>query len=327
MRRLIAVGLSLGLLATGLLAWQVVADVTPPQAVDLEVPRGASTGTIGRMLAAHGVINSELVFRLCARLSGRAGTLQSGFYRFDKSASILDVLERLHAGDVILFRVTVPEGLRSDEIIFLLARETSTDAAAWRSALAELLDGKESEGMLLPDTYTYSKPVLPRQLLGHMLEAQRSLLEQIGAEGMDARVLRTIASIVEKETSLDAERPMVSAVIRNRLQRGMRLQMDPTVIYGLWREDGHFSGNLRKVDLARDTPWNTYTRPGLPATPIGNPGRTSLLAAAQPADVDYLYFVANGEGGHVFASDFEQHRENVRRWLLIERQSGGGRQP
>jgi UPF0755 protein len=111
----------------------------------------------------------------------------------------------------------------------------------------------------------------------------------------------------------------VAAVIRNRLDKHMALQMDPTVIYGLWKEDGVFSGNLHKADMKRDTPWNTYTRKGLPPTPICNPGKASLLAAAHPAQVGYLYFVADGTGGHAFASDLKQHAENVRRWLKIER--------
>ncbi|MDX8411702.1 MAG: endolytic transglycosylase MltG [Mariprofundaceae bacterium] len=325
MRRLIGLAACLLIASSAFVWWQVAAPVNPPASVEVEIPKGASSMVIGRMLAGQGVVDSALLFRVMARLTGKAERLQSGFYRFSEPASVLEVLRRLHRGAVMAFKVTLPEGLRTDEILALLARETQTDMTDWQKALANMLDGREAEGVLLPETYSYHKPVQPAKLLAEMLEAQQQLIDNVKPADMDVATLRSMASIIEKETSLDEERPLVAAVIRNRLEQGMRLQMDPTVIYGLWREDGSFSGNLRRVDLARDTPWNTYTRTGLPPTPIGNPGRASLLAAAQPADVDYLYFVANGEGGHVFASDFDQHRQNVRRWLRIERHAGGKR--
>jgi len=325
MRRLIWLAVCLLIGATAFVGWQVSVPVQPSAAVEVEIPWGASSSMIGRVLAGQGVIDSALLFRAVARVSGKAERLQSGFYRFSEPSSLLEVLLRLHRGDVMAFQVTVPEGLRTDEILALLARETHAGLKDWQTALTALLEGQESEGVLLPETYSYHKPVQPSKLLAEMLAAQKQLIEGLKQVDMDESNLRAMASIIEKETSLDEERPLVSAVIHNRLERGMRLQMDPTVIYGLWREDGAFSGNLRRADLARDTPWNTYTRPGLPPTPIGNPGRASLLAAAHPADVDYLYFVANGMGGHVFASDFEQHSQNVRRWLVIERRTGGGR--
>ena len=301
--------------------WRLGWQVQPPAPVELEIPKGASSIMIGRKLAEVGVIDSTIMFRVLASLTGKAEALQSGFYLFSGPASISEVLQKLHRGEVMLFKVTVPEGLRTDEVLSLLARETQTNVHDWQKELLNLLDGQEVEGVLLPETYTYHKPVNPEPILEQMLAAQNELIDDIVPLDMDALTLRIIASIIEKETSLDAERPLVAAVIRNRLDRHMRLQMDPTVIYGLWREDGAFSGNLRKADLARDTPWNTYTRHGLPPTPIGNPGRASLLAAARPADSDYLYFVADGVGGHVFARDFEQHRQNVKHWMAIERRN------
>ncbi|MCF7821498.1 MAG: endolytic transglycosylase MltG, partial [Mariprofundaceae bacterium] len=189
----------------------------------------------------------------------------------------------------------------------------------WRLALESLLPNQEWEGKLLPVPYNYSKPVVPVALLEQMIAAQRAVIASLITNQLDAERLRIIASIIEKETGVDAERPLVSAVIRNRISRGMPLQMDPTVIYGLWKRDGSFSGNIRRDDLAGDTPWNSYTRRGLPPTPICNPGIASLRAAAMPADVSYLYFVADGTGGHAFASTFEEHQANVKKWISIER--------
>jgi len=225
---------------------------------------------------------------------------------------------------VVLHRVTIAEGLRSDEVLAQLAEQTQTPLQRWQEAYRQILAGpqgvKDGEGLLLPETYTYRRPVDARALLIDMLTAQHDLLQTLVPSWLDVKGLRIVASIIEKETALDAERPLIAAVIRNRLARHMALQMDPTVIYGLWREDGGFSGNLHKGDLQRDTPWSSYTRKGLPPTPICNPGAASLRAAAHPADVDYLYFVADGSGGHAFAATLEEHNANVRRWMRVERQ-------
>ena len=153
-----------------------------------------------------------------------------------------------------------------------------------------------------------------------MIKAQRVVLNALSSDPTVQERLRITASIIEKETMIDHERPLVSAVIRNRLVKRMPLQMDPTVIYGIWKTTGTFSGDIRKRDLSADTPWNTYTRRGLPPTPIGNPGAASLRAAATPADVDYLFFVADGTGGHKFAATHEGHLANVEQWIRIERQ-------
>jgi len=293
--------------------------VQPEGVVEVHIPAGVSGREIGRRLKHAGVIRSALAFRILSKISGKAASLQSGDYRFESSANLWQVLERMNSGDAIFYRVTVPEGLRTDEVLALLAKETGAKISVWNSALRKLLGDAGVEGHLLPETYTYRKPVRPEIILASMLNAQESLIATVPSDWPDVKTLRIVASIVEKETAKDEERPWVAAVIRNRLDKHMALQMDPTVIYGLWKEDGTFSGNLHKVDMKRDTPWNTYTRKGLPPTPICNPGKASLLAAAHPAQVDYLYFVADGTGGHAFASDLKQHAENVRRWLKIER--------
>jgi len=293
--------------------------VQPEGVVEVHIPAGVSGKGIGQRLKQAGVIRSALAFRILSTISGTSASLQSGYYRFDSAANLWQVLERMNNGDAIFYRMTVPEGLRTDEVLTLLAKETGTNIAVWNSALRKLLGDAATEGRLLPETYTYRKPAQPVAMLTRMIRGQESIIRKASTDWLDAKSLRIVASIVEKETARNSEQPWVAAVIRNRLEKNMALQMDPTVIYGLWKEDGTFSGNLHKADMKRDTPWNTYTRKGLPPTPICNPGKASILAAAHPADVDYLYFVADGTGGHAFASDLKQHERNVRRWIKIER--------
>ncbi|MFQ5582107.1 MAG: endolytic transglycosylase MltG [Mariprofundaceae bacterium] len=321
------------LVGIGFVWQQTVTDMVPDQAMEVVIPKGASSKRIAQELKDAGVIRSAAVFRMLARLTGKASALQSGYYYFEQPADMWQVLDRIHRGDVRQFHITVPEGLRTDEVLVLLAQQTGIAQSNWQEQMTALVGSEKREGYLLPETYTYEKPLRPRRLLAQMIESQQTLLAELTAGNAEDRVdisrLRIIASIVEKETSVDAERPLIAAVIYNRLKRRMALQMDPTVIYGLWRTDGSFSGNIRKADLKRDTPWNTYTRKGLPPTPICNPGAASLRAAMNPADVDYLYFVADGSGGHAFAGTHAEHEANVRRWIRIERQIGrqiGGQQ-
>jgi len=297
----------------------------PPHAINVTIPKGASSAAIAHRLADNGVISSALLFRLLVRLDGSAASLRSGYYHFAEAADMKHVLERIKRGDVVRFQITVPEGLRTDEVLQLLADRSEIPVSVWQQALGRLIRG-EAEGRLLPETYQYTRPIQPARLLGAMIRAQDKLLANLAADERARGDLRIIASIIEKETALEAERPLVSAVIRNRLQKGMPLQMDPTVIYGIWRRKGAFSGNIHRRDLVADTPWNSYTRKGLPPTPISNPGAASLRAAAAPADAGFLYFVADGSGGHAFATTIEEHRANVRRWLKIEKKKGGRRQ-
>lgn len=310
-------------IATGLLLllmlWGALALPKNMAGVEVSVPPGASSGRIAALLEENGVIRSGLLFKIWVRISGQAEKLQSGLYHFEGDYSLLDAAAKLRRGDVLLFKVTVPEGLRTDEILHKLAVDTGVGYDVWYGHLTRLIGGVEIEGFLLPETYTYSKPIEPEKLVKQMLDAQKKVLDELAQSSDERMRLRVLASIIEKETRLDNERELVSAVIRNRLQQGKPLQMDPTVIYGIWRRDGGFSGNLHKKDLLTDTPWNSYTRRGIPPTPICNPGAASLRAAKHPADVDYLYFVADGSGGHAFASTLAEHNANVARWIDIER--------
>lgn len=321
MRKLVVVsviGLLLLMAPASWLLWQAGSKHAADKPIEIEVPKGASTIKIGKLLYKQHVISSPLAFRLAVRLKGAGAGLRSGLYRFEGPASINDIIARLQQGDVITFNVTVPEGLRTDEILLLLSHKTSVTLDQWQQALKAVITG-EAEGRLLPETYQYTKPLKPKLLLQSMINAQKKVLADLSADVSEQDRLRIMASIIEKETMLDHERPLVAAAIRNRLQKGMRLQMDPTVIYGIWRTTGSFSGNIHKKDLSTDTLWNTYTRRGLPPTPIGSPGAASLRAAAAPADVDYLYFVADGTGGHKFAATHDEHLKNVEQWIKIER--------
>ncbi len=318
-RNLIVVAIIAGLLPVLFFAQQVnsTCNVAP---VDVAIVSGDASSSIARKLEKAGVIRSQWPFKLLVRLTDKAGMLKQGLYHFEGQMSASDVLDKIESGSVMRFQVTIPEGLRTIDILQLLAERTGTREQAWRLAAETLMANEEWEGRLLPETYTYAKPVNPEAILKQMISAQMSVMHEIASTPEMIERLRIIASIIEKETSLDRERPLVSAAIYNRLERGMALQMDPTVIYGIWRRDGDFSGNIRRKDLKTDTPWNSYTRKGLPPTPICNPGEASLRAAASPANVDYLYFVADGSGGHAFASTHAEHQDNVQKWIRIERQ-------
>jgi len=280
--------------------------------ITLTVAAGSSANTVIHQLAEADVIDHPLLLRIYARLHGESSHIQSGWYHFDGNISPVSVLQQLVDGRVMQFQLTIPEGLRSTEIIALLAQKSTVPLKQWQRAWQQL---GIHEGEILPDSWRYTQPLQPRTLLQRMIHAQQQLLTTLEPDPKQWQRLRIIASIIEKESAIDSERPIISAVIRNRLQHHMPLQMDPTIIYGLYRIDGRFSGNITRHDLKRDTPWNSYIHHGLPPTPICHPGRTSLIAAAHPASSKALYFVANGKGGHTFANTLAQHQKNVASFL------------
>ncbi|PCI43374.1 MAG: ABC transporter substrate-binidng protein [Proteobacteria bacterium] len=291
------------------------------QGFDVQIAKGDPTLRIAENLWYVGVIDSPLLFRFVARVTGSGPKMRAGWYHFEGKMSLWQVMDKVRRGDVKQFYLTVPEGLKTFDVLSLLAQETKTNINDWQAALKRFLPDQETEGRLLPETYQYIHPIDPRRILRTMINTQDKLLFQLAETPEERARLRIIASVIEKETSQDDERPLVSAAIYNRLRLKMPLQMDPTVIYGIWKRDGVFSGNIHRKDLKTDTPWNTYTRRGLPPTPICNPGAASLRAAAKPADVSYVYFVADGTGGHAFASTLAEHQANVRKWVRLERKS------
>jgi len=295
--------------------WQINRALHQPKTVrdtTITIAHGASATRVIHQLAQQGIINHPLLLRLYARLDGASSRIQSGIYHFNGEINAIAALQQLIDGKVMQFQLTIPEGLRTTEILQILANSSGIAIATWQRAWQQL-DGKE--GILLPESWRYTKPLQPRALLQRMLHAQQQLLTTLEADSSRWQRLRIIASIIEKETSIDGERAIISAVIRNRLQRHMPLQMDPTIIYGLYQSDGSFSGDITRRDLKRDTPWNSYLHKGLPPTPICHPGRASLIAAAHPANSNALYFVANGTGGHNFAATLAQHQRNVANFL------------
>ncbi|MEL6769084.1 MAG: endolytic transglycosylase MltG [Pseudomonadota bacterium] len=282
----------------------------------VQVPKGAGLNEISDVLAEAGVVEDPLLFRLAAKYSGEARALKFGEYEIEAGASVMDVVAKLSRGDVISYRVTVAEGLSSAEVVALLE-----DMTVLEGEIGE----PPAEGSLAPDTYFVARGDTREQVIGRMQAAQEAILEEAWAGRAAGLPLASpeealiLASVVEKETGLDGERGKVASVFVNRLTRGMPLQSDPTVIYGITKGVAPLGRGLRRSELRTRTPWNTYTIPGLPPTPIANPGKAAIEAVLQPETTPFIYFVADGTGGHAFASTLDEHNRNVARWREIER--------
>lgn len=293
----------------------------------VEIPPGAGSRAIGDRLVERGIVRDALSFRIGLYVSGKGRRLQAGEYRFDRAMTPIEVIDKLARGDVYVINITFPEGLTVAEMgkIFEAHRLGSASAfvaAAHDPSAIKALDpaARDLEGYLFPETY-----LLPRRADGSTLVTLMTerfahvftteLRQAAEANGLTVRQAVTLASIVEKEAARPEERPLVAAVYANRLRIGMALQCDPTVIYALERV-GKYTGNLRREDLAFDSPYNTYRYPGLPPGPIASPGLASLEAAVHPAQVDFLYFVSRNDGSHEFARTLEEHNRNVQKWQV-----------
>jgi UPF0755 protein len=280
------------------------------------IPKGHGPGGIAAVLAGAGVISDTTVFRLGARLTGRDRRMRAGEFAFPAGISMDDAIALLTTGKTVKRRVTVAEGLTTAEILRIVA---AADGLSGEVAAAP------AEGALLPETYFYSFDDTRDGLVQRMARAMDQALAELWPKRAPGIAIRTpeeavvLASIIEKETALDAERARISAVFHNRLKKRMRLQSDPTVVYAMTSGAGPLARALTRRDLAADSPYNTYRVHGLPPGPIANPGRASIAAALAPADTKELYFVADGTGGHVFAKTLAQHNRNVARWRRIER--------
>jgi len=279
-------------------------------ATRIVVERGDGLSAIAERLVAAGAIERPLLFRATARFLRADRALRAGEFEIPARASLVEIIETLRSGELVRRRLTVPEGLSSLQIVGLLRR---------REGLQGSIETVPAEGSLLPQTYFYHYGDRRSALLNRMAAAQAETLDELWPQRARDLPYRssfeavTLASILEKETGLAKERRLVASVFVNRLERGMRLQSDPTVIYGL--TGGMPLGRpLTREDLESDTPYNTYTRRGLPPTPIANPGRAAIAAALDPADTDYLFFVAKPGGGHAFAKTLQEHNQNVAEW-------------
>ena len=289
---------------------------------------GSSTRAIGQRLIDAGVISNEATFRAALWRSGRARGLQAGEFRFDRPMTPTEVIDKIARGDVYNRRLTFPEGLNIREMAHIYEQQgfgkgSAFIEAAGNAAPVQDIDpaATDLEGYLFPETYSMPRDTTAAKLISLMVGRFRQLftseMQQAAlALDMTPRQAVTLASLVEKETAKPSERPMVAAVYLNRLRIGMGMQADPTVIYALQRA-GRYDGNLRRDDLAFDSPYNTYRYPGLPPGPIASPGLASLKAAVAPAAVDYLYFVSRNDGSHVFARTLAEHNENVRQYQVL----------
>jgi UPF0755 protein len=286
--------------------------------VTLILPKGSGVSVIARHLGKADVLADPLLFVLAARLAGADRRLRAGEYRFSAGASAMAVIDQLRRGETVVRRFTVAEGLTTRQVL---------DLTAAAEGMAGEVPADLPEGALLPETYHYSYGDTRAELVARMRQAMEASLGELWPERSPGLPFDTprealiLASIVEKETSVAGERPHIAGVFINRLERGMRLQSDPTVAYGIAAADGPLDRPLTRADLARPTPFNTYLITGLPPQPIANPGRAAIAAVMQPLETRDLYFVANGSGGHAFARTLAEHNRNVRKWRRLREQS------
>lgn len=334
MKTLLKIVLALVLLGLAALAWlvqdgrqQLQQALAIPAAQVLEVPPGSSLNAVVSEMQTRGLFRSwraPLHLRLRARLTGQNTRIKAGEFELRPGMSALDVLSLLVSGKTLLHELRIVEGSSFAQMMALVMQHpalehqlTSSDAASVMSALGH--PGLPAEGRFFPDTYRFPKGTTDIAFLRRAQAAMSQALEQewaqrdLNAPYENADEALTMASIVEKETGLASERALIAGVFVNRLRIGMRLQTDPTVIYGL---GAAFDGNLRRKDLQTDTPYNTYTRGGLPPTPICLPGRAAIHAALHPASTKALFFVARRDGSHAFSETLQQHNAAVREYQL-----------
>lgn len=288
----------------------------------VRIPPRSSTLSILRALEEGGVIRDFRIGYIALRVFHKGKTLRAGEYRFTGPRSVEQVILTIAAGDVVTYRVTIPEGLTADEIFSIFSSQGFGSATEYSQLFERPQDfegvpegAPTLEGFLFPETFVITRSMTARDIVAMLTHHFAERLPEGYAEkarraGLSVLEAITLASLVEKETSLDVERALVSAVFHNRLKRGMAMQCDPTTIYSLKRL-GRWKGYLTRSDLSVADPYNTYVIPSLPPGPICSPSPASIRAAVAPADVDYLYFVARGDGSHLFASDYETQQRNV----------------
>lgn len=292
------------------------------QETEFTVERGEGFASIADRLQLEGLIPDKRVLRLHARIEGVESAIKAGSYIVPVRASVSEVLTQLVEGDVVQFRLTIPEGLTTAQILR-------------RVEAAEQLNGEMpertfEEGVLLPDTYAFGAGTTRTQFLDRMEVAQDALLEQLWDSRQADLPINTpyeaviLASVVEKETASADERPLVAGLFVGRLKKGMRLESDPTIIYGVSRGEPLYNNQgqrrtLYRSEIRRATDWNTYQMDGLPKTPICNPGRDAIAAVLNPPQTDYVFFVADGKGGHLFAKTYAEHERNVAAYRAYER--------
>jgi UPF0755 protein len=283
----------------------------------LIIDKGTGVAMIADQLVRANIVDSALIFRIGVRLDGRESVLRAGEFLFPAQISMRNVVELLASAKTVKRRLTIAEGLTTQQVLELIASTQGLDGN---------LSGVTSlEGMLLPETYFFDLGDTREDLVLRMRAAMEKALSDVWSTRRADILLKSpeqaliLASLIEKETAKPEERKRVSAVFHNRLRRGMRLQTDPTVVYAIARGAGSLNRPLSRKDLKFSSPYNTYQNAGLPPGPIANPGRASLEAAVNPSNAKDLYFVADGTGGHVFARTLKQHNRNVARWRKLKK--------
>ncbi|MCF6302522.1 MAG: endolytic transglycosylase MltG, partial [Devosiaceae bacterium] len=277
---------------------------------------GANLGSVATQLVNQNLISDRWTFQFGALAQRKESSIRAGEYRIAAKASMAEILKEITEGRAITYSVTIPEGFTSWEVVKRI------NAAP--NLVGEITE-VPTEGSLLPNTYSFERGADRQSIVERMAATQDELVAQIWAGRAQDLPISTpeemiiLASIVEKETGVAKERPEVAAVFINRLNKGMRLQSDPTIIYGITNGEGPLGRGLRRSEIDEQTPYNTYQIDGLPPGPIANPGIEALKAVANPAVTDAIFFVADGTGGHVFAVTYADPPENVARWRVIER--------
>ena len=281
-----------------------------------EIAKTMDRPSLAIALQDQGIISDARIFSAAAAVNAwRGGRLKPGEYLFKANISMQDALSMITAGRVITYKLSIPEGWTAQMVVDRLGEQKELDGA---------VPATPPEGTIMPDTYVFRRGLSREKLLADMQDAQAKLVDELWATKPADSILKskdemvTLASIVEKETGVPEERQVVASVMINRLKQHMRLQSDPTVIYGITQGKSKLDRPISKADLDADNPYNTYKIDGLPPGPIANPGRAALEAVLNPANTNYLFFVANGSGGHAFAATLDEHNANVKKWRGLE---------
>lgn len=310
------------LLTAIVLNWQYYAALHTKISQDFEIsiPYGQSNSAIAKSLIKEGIFKNKTHFTIIYWLLTGGKPLKAGEYSFQGQVSSIEVLRRIYLGQVDQYRITIPEGFTNYQIIQFLENYPKLSGTISKEYIE-----KVPEGSFLPETYYFTLNEDRQKLLQRMQIAMDTIMKELW-DGRPAdfplnkpRDLITLASIVEKETGIDEERPRIAGIFFNRLKQKIKLQSDATVIYGITMGRFELARSLKSEDLRNQNPYNTYTNFGLPPTPIANPGKASIIAAARPLQTKELFFVANGKGGHFFAETLEQHNKNIQEWLKIIR--------
>jgi UPF0755 protein len=300
-----------------------------PKEILVSIPKGMHAGQVMELLSREGMVRNRVSFKLAYGLFGHPRGLRAGTYKFDRPLSPIQVIEKLNRGEVVYIKVTVPEGLRAGEVAHLLAEAGLGREPVFLQAIAKpqvILDldssAKDLEGYLFPETYLLDPALNEEAVVQTLVRGFRQWWLGRGGVlpvGMTLRSVVTLASLVEEETAVSAERGLVAGVFANRLRLGMPLQTDPTIVYAQSLE-GVYRGTLTRMDWGFPSPYNTYLHSGLPPGPICNPGRASLEAALNPTPSAFLYFVSRNDGAHAFSRTLEEHNRAVAHY-----QHGGGK--